>query len=99
MMCRKQLSVRLLIGSSIVQDTVGTSYSIDLCLRDLITKSRRQRSGYLTRYTRQECNFMYTLHIPNWVADYTRVRSADCSLDFTVTVRHRVYKLQKKQHA
>ena len=34
---------------AIVQDTVGTSYSIDLCLRDLITKSWRQRSFVATR--------------------------------------------------
>ena len=30
--------------SSIIQDTVGTSYSIDLCLRDLITKSWHEMS-------------------------------------------------------
>jgi len=35
--------------SSIVQDTVGTSYSIDLRLYDLITKSWRQRSRVATK--------------------------------------------------
>ena len=36
-------------NSSLVQDTVGTSYSIDLCSRDRITKSLRQRSRVATR--------------------------------------------------
>jgi len=44
--------IRHWANSSIVQDTVGTSYSIDLYSRDLITKSWRQRYNNKTNIIR-----------------------------------------------
>ena len=64
--------------SSIVQDTVWTSYSIDLCSRDLITKSWRQRSRVATKKQYSNC-FWVGRSTAAVSIKQTSVAAADCS--------------------